>query len=111
MSRKHGRTDNGFVMPGPNDLTPELIAERMSDIKLRDTIEFNSIAACHDYSQMLRHGAKIVARGTVVEHFGGSVLVKLRKVTEAVSYFDIRRVNGKPWRWYVGDDDVLEEEG
>ena len=92
------------VDPGPNDLTPQKIAERMNRIYVGDRITFDSMKACVTASQCDRHSSYIKATGTVVEHCGGYVMVKLNRLLESVNYFDIETVNGKRWPYYIKKD-------
>lgn len=90
--------------PGPNDLTAQKIADRMSKIYVGDRIVFDSMKACITSNQCDRHSSYVKATGTVVEHCGGYVMVKLNRLLESVNYFDIEAVNGKRWPWYLKKD-------
>ena len=90
--------------PGPHDLTEQKIADRMSKIYVGDRIVFDSMKACITSNQCDRHSSYVKATGTVVEHCGGYVMVKLNHLLESVNYFDIEAVNGKRWPWYLKKD-------
>ena len=77
--------------PGPNDLTAQKIADRMSKIYVGDRIVFDSMKACITSNQCDRHSS-------------GYVMVKLNRLLESVNYFDIEAVNGKRWPWYLKKD-------
>lgn len=95
--------------PGPNDLTAEIIGERMSRIYVGDRITFDSVKECFISTQVDRGGSTIKASGTVVEHCGGYVMVKLRYgILESVNYFGIESVNGKRWPWYVDPKTTID---
>ena len=100
--RNLGRQYTDLVPPGPRDLTEEKILKRMSKIRIGDTIKFDSMKECYTGDQVDRHSATIKATGTVVEHCGGYVMVKLRRgVLESVNYFDIESVNGHGFPGYI----------
>lgn len=94
--------------PGPNDLTVQKILERMNAIYVGDRVKFNSMKECYTASQVGRHSATIPAIGEVVEHCGGYLMVKLHKLVETVTYFDIIAVNNKKWPWYIRKDSQPE---
>ena len=94
----------GLMKPGPKDLTEERLLKRMARIFVGDRIRFDSYKACYTADQVDRHGSTIKAEGTVVEHCGGYVMVKLNRLLESVNYFDIEAVNGKRWPWYLKKD-------
>lgn len=116
QQRKRDRREEYRVLdPGPNDLTAEKIAERMSRIFVGDKITFDSIKECFTASQVDRHGSTIKASGRVVEHCGGYVMVQLKHgLLESVNYFGIESVNNKKWPWYIDPgttiDSILTEE-
>lgn len=88
-------TGEGYVPPRPQDLTADKIIDRMKTIHCGDKISFDSYKECYSSDQVDRHSRTIKATGTVVEHCGGYLMVKLRKgVLESVNYFDIEAVNG-----------------
>lgn len=88
--------------PGPNDLTAEKIGERMSRIFIGDKITFDSTKECFTADQVDRGSSTIKANGTVVEHCGGYVMVRLAHgLLESVNYLGIESVNGKRWPYYV----------
>lgn len=91
------------VDPGPNDLTAQKIAERMNRIYVGDRITFDSMKCGNATSQ-----SSAKAAGRVIEHCGGYVMVKLDRVIESVTYFDIESVNGKKWPWYINKDSKPE---
>ena len=92
----------GPVQPGPKDLTEELILKRMAQIHIGDVIRFDSTKECFTADQIDRHSSTIKADGTVVEHCGGYVMVRLRRgLIESVNYFDIEAVNHHGFPGYV----------
>jgi len=96
------------IPPGPNDLTEQKIAERMSRIFIGDRIKFDSEKECYSSNQVDRGGSTIKAIGTVAEHCGGYLMVRLEYgLLESVNYFDIESVNGKAWPWYLRKDGHL----
>ena len=101
--RREKRKEYQPVPPGPNDLTVEKILERMNRIFVGDKITFDSMKCDRATSQSCA-----TTRGTVVEHCGGYVMVKLHNVIESVSYFDIRTINGKTWPYYINKDSKPE---
>ena len=95
--------------PGPNDLTAAIIADRMSRIHVGDKITFDSMKECFTALQVDRHNSTIKASGTVVEHCGGYVMVKLKHgLLESVNYFSIESVNRKRWPWYIDPKSNIE---
>lgn len=92
----------GPVNPRPLDLTEDKIMKRMSRIYVGDVIRFDSQKECFTADQVDRHSSTIKAEGTVVEHCGGYVMVKLRRgLIESVNYFDIESVNGHSFPGYI----------
>lgn len=92
----------GPIKPGPKDLTEERILKRMARIFVGDRIRFDSYKACYTADQVDRHGSTIKAEGTVIEHCGGYVMVRLRNgLIESVNYFDIEQVNGHGFPGYI----------
>ena len=106
--RREKRREYQPVPPGPNDLTVEKILERMNRIYVGDRITFDSMKACDTSAQCDRNSSTIVYTGTVVEHCGGYLMVKLHKLIETVTYFDIIAVNNKKWPWYIRKDSQPE---
>ena len=101
--------------PGPNDLTAEIIADRMKNIYVGDKITFDSMKECFTALQVDRHNSTIKATGTVVENCGGYLMVKLKHgLLESVNYFAIESVNKKRWPWYINPnsniDSILTED-
>lgn len=97
--------------PGPNDLTVEKILERMNHIFVGDKIKFYSMKECFVAAQVGRHSATIPAIGTVVEHCGGYLMLKLRNgLLESCNYYDILAVNGKGWQYTMKRTDVINGE-
>ena len=93
------------IPPGPNDLTVEKIMDRMSRIYVGDMIKFDSMKACYTVNQVDRGSTTIIAVGTVAEHCGGYLMVRLEHgLLESVNYFDIISVNGKSWPWHIKRD-------
>lgn len=107
--KREKRLEYQPVPPGPNDLTEQKIAERMNRIFVGDRITFDSIKACQTATQLDRHSSTIVTTGTVVEHCGGYLMVKLNRLLESVNYVDIIAVNGKKWPWYIKRDSQPEK--
>lgn len=97
------KNEFAVMLPGPNDLTEQKILERMNRIFVGDKITFDSMKCDRATSQSCA-----TTRGTVVEHCGGYVMVKLHNVIESVSYFDIRTLNGKTWPYYINKDSKPE---
>lgn len=92
----------GPVPPGPSDLTVDLMLKRMEQIKIGDVIRFDSMKECFTADQIDRHGSTIKADGTVVEHCGGYVMVRLRNgLIESVNYFDVEAVNHHGFPGYI----------
>lgn len=98
------------LLPGPNDLTVQKIVERMNRIYVGDIVKFNSYKACYTASQVGRHAATIPATGTVAEHCGGYLMIRLRNgVVESCNYYDILSVNGKHWPYGMKRANVLTD--
>ena len=90
------------IPPGPRDLTEAKILKRMENVHIGDEIYFDSMKECYIGEQVDRHSSTIKAVGTVVEHCGGYVMVRLRNgVLESVNYFDIEKVNGHGFPGYI----------
>jgi hypothetical protein len=99
--KRESREQFRVLDAGPNDLTAHKIVDRMAHIMIGDEILFDSMKEAFDSTQVDRHSSTIKAVGTVVEHHGGWLLVRLaRGLTEPVNYFGIEAVNGKRWNWY-----------
>ena len=97
--------------PGPNDLTEQKILERMNHIFVGDKVKFYSMKECFVAAQVGRHSATIPAIGTVVEHCGGYLMLKLRNgLLESCNYYDILAVNGKGWQYTMKRTDVINGE-
>lgn len=97
--------------PGPNDLTEQKILERMNHIFVGDKVKFYSMKECFVAAQVGRHSATIPAIGTVVEHCGGYLMLKLRNgLLESCNYYDILAINGKGWQYTMKRTDVINGE-
>ena len=78
------------------------MVKRMSWIHIGDVIRFDSMKECFTADQVDRHSMTIKADGTVVEHCGAYLIVRLRRgVLETVNYRDIEAVNGHGFAGYV----------
>ena len=78
------------------------MVKRMSRIHIGDVIRFDSMKECFTADQVDRHSMTIKADGTVVEHCGAYLIVRLRRgVLETVNYRDIEAVNGHGFSGYV----------
>lgn len=80
----------------------EKVAQEMKKIRPGDKVQFDSYKACYNAAQLNRNNTSIVATGTVLEATENYVLVKLRRITEYVSWPAIRTVNGIGWHYYLG---------
>ena len=78
------------------------VAREMMKIHAGDRIQYDSYKACENAAQLNRHNTSIVATGTVLEVTENYVLVKLKHITEYVSWPAIRTVNGIGWHYYLG---------
>lgn len=80
----------------------EKVAQAMRKIRPGDRIQYDSYKACENAAQLNRNNTSIVATGTVQEVTENYVLVKLKRITEYVSWPAIRTVNGISWHYYLG---------
>ena len=64
-------------------------------IRPGDTIQYESIKCCDRPEDVDRHSSTIPYEGYVLGVYEKFVIVKLKRITECVNRWDIRRINGK----------------